>query len=171
MIDLDPGRIAFSKVIETALVVKEVLNSMGVPSWCKTSGSTGLHIYVPLRARYSYEQSRQFSELVARLVHHQLPRTTSLERSPAKRLNKIYIDYLQNRPIQTICAPYSVRPKKGAMVSAPLHWSEVKPGLEIKNFHMGNMIERLKAEGDLFTGVLGTGIDLNQVLRQLYDRQ
>ncbi len=168
VIDLDPGKIPFSKVIEAALVVKEVLDSMGVPSWCKTSGSTGLHIYVPFRARYSYEQSRQFAELVAHLVHQQLPRTTSLQRSPAKRVNKIYIDYLQNRPIQTICSPYSVRPKKGATVSAPLHWTEVKPGLEIKNFHMGNMIERLKVEGDLFTGVLGDGIDLNQILKQIY---
>lgn len=171
VIDLDPGKIHFNKVIESALVVKEVLDSLGVPSWCKTSGSTGLHIYIPLRARYSYEQARQFAELVANLVHQQLPRTTSLLRSPAKRIDKIYIDYLQNRPIQTICAPYSVRPKKGATVSAPLHWSEVKTGLKMEQFHLGNMLERLDAEGDLFTGILGEGIDLNKVLKQLYALQ
>lgn len=169
VIDLDPGKIPFNKVIEAALMVKEVLDSMGITSWCKTSGSTGLHIYMPLRARYSYEQSRHFAELVARLVHQQLPKTTSLERSPAKRIHKIYIDYLQNRPIQTICAPYSVRPKKGATVSAPLHWSEVKRGLEIKQFTIKNMIERLHVEGDLFKGVLGEGIDLNFILKQLYE--
>ena len=167
VIDLDPGDIGFQKTIETALVVKEVLQSLGVTSYPKTSGSTGIHIYIPLGAKYNYEQSKQLAELVANMVHNELPAFTSIERNPQLRKTKIYIDYLQNRPVQTICAPYSVRPKAGATVSAPLHWSEVKKGLKINQFTINNMEARVKAEGDLFAGVLGKGIDLNKVLKGL----
>lgn len=167
VIDLDPGEIAFEKVIDTALVVKQVLDALQVPSYPKTSGSTGIHIYVPLGAEYNYEQSKQLAEIIVHLVHEELPGITSLERNPEKRKDKIYLDYLQNRPIQTICAPYSLRPKRDATVSAPLHWSEVKKGLQINQFTIKNMHERTKAEGDLFKGVLGKGIDLNKVLKAL----
>lgn len=167
VIDLDPGKIGFEKVIEAAQVIKTLLDSLDIPSYPKTSGSTGLHIYIPLGAKYVYEQSRQLAELIATLVHAELPETTSLERSPQKRTNKIYLDYLQNRPIQTICAPYSVRPRPGATVSAPLHWEEVKKGLRIQQFTIKNMRDRLQSEGDLFTGVVGSGIDLNAVLLKL----
>ena len=167
VIDLDPGDISFEKVIETARVVHDVLESLQIPSYPKTSGSTGIHIYIPLGAKYNYEQSRQLAELIANLVHEELPDFTSLVRNPAKRKDKIYIDYLQNRPIQTICAPYSVRPRPGATVSAPLHWDEVKKGLKMQDFTMRNIFERLKTEGDLFSGVLGKGIDLNSLLKGL----
>lgn len=167
VIDLDPGDISFEKVVETAQVVYKVLDSLKVPSYPKTSGSTGIHIYIPLGAKYNYEQAKQLAELVANLVHEELPEFTSLVRNPQKRKDKIYIDYLQNRPIQTICAPYSLRPKPGATVSAPLHWDEVKKGLKIKDFTIRNIFDRLKAEGDLFEGVLGKGIDLHKVLKGL----
>jgi len=167
VIDLDPGTNTFEQVIDTALVVKSVLDQFGVTSFVKTSGSTGLHIYVPFGARYTYDQSKQFAEIIVHLVHDQLPLITSLERSPLKRPDKIYLDYLQNRPIQTICAPYSCRPKPGATVSAPLHWSEVKKGLQINQFTIKNMLQRVKSEGDLFTGVLAKGIDLEKILAQL----
>lgn len=167
VIDLDPGDIAFSKVVETANQVHALLESIGVVSFPKTSGSTGIHIYIPLGQRYSYEQSKQFAELIARIVHAELPGFTSIERSPQKRPDKIYIDYLQNRPIQTICAAYSVRPKPGATVSAPLHWTEVNNKLKIENFTMQNMTARVRSEGDLFSGVLERGIDLHHALQQL----
>ena len=167
VIDLDPGDISFEKVIETAQIVKQVLDSLQIPSYPKTSGSTGIHIYIPLGAKYNYEQSKQLAELIANLVHEELPSFTSLVRNPRKRTDKIYIDYLQNRPIQTICAPYSVRPKPAATVSAPLHWDEVKKGLKISDFTMKNILERVKTEGDLFDGVLNKGIDLNKILKGL----
>lgn len=167
VIDLDPGDISFEKVIETAQVVKQVLDSLQIPSYPKTSGSTGIHIYIPLGAKYNYEQSKQLAELIANLVHEELPGFTSLVRNPRKRADKIYVDYLQNRPIQTICAPYSIRPKPGATVSAPLHWDEVKKGLKMSDFTMKNILERVKAEGDLFDGVLNKGIDLNKILKGL----
>ncbi|RYZ45081.1 MAG: DNA ligase D, partial [Sphingobacteriales bacterium] len=169
VIDLDPDEIPFEKVVETALVVKQVLDSAGIESYCKTSGSTGLHIYIPFGARYSYDQSRIFAEVIANIVHHELPGFTSVERSPSRRRGKIYIDYLQNRSIQTIAAPYSLRPKPGATASAPLHWSEVRKGLRIDQFSIKNMGERIRKEGDLFAGVLGPGIDLEKVLEKLLE--
>lgn len=167
VIDLDPGTISFDKVVETALVTRKVLDALQVPSFPKTSGSTGIHIYVPLGAKYNYDQSKQFAELIAHLVHEELPSFTSIVRNPEKRKDKIYIDYLQNRPIQTICAPYSIRPKPGATVSAPLHWDEVKSGLRTEQFTMKNIFNRVEKEGDLFSGILKKSIDLNKVLKAL----
>jgi bifunctional non-homologous end joining protein LigD len=167
VIDLDPGVISFDKVIQTAQVVHQLLESLAIPSYPKTSGATGIHIYIPLGAKYNYEQSRQLAELIATFVHKELPSFTSLVRNPEKRKDKIYIDYLQNRPIQTICAPYSVRPKPGATVSAPLHWDEVKKGLKMTQFTIHNMITRVEKEGDLYKGVLEQGVDLNNVLQLL----
>jgi len=169
VIDLDPDDISFDKVIETARVVKQVLDSVKVKSFCKTSGSTGLHIYIPLGAKYTYEQSKMFAEIIANIVHHELPDFTSVERSPAKRRGMIYLDYLQNRNIQTIAAPYSLRPKPGATASAPLHWTEVKKGLSIDKFNIHNMRQRIKSEGDLFAGVIGDGIALDFVLEKLFE--
>jgi bifunctional non-homologous end joining protein LigD len=167
VIDLDPGEISFEKVIEAALVVKQVADEIGVKSYCKTSGSTGLHIYIPLGAKYSYDQSRQLAELLVTQVHHEIPGFTSLERSPAKRKTKIYLDYLQNRTVQTIAAPYSLRPKPGATVSTPLHWEEVKKGLSIQDFNIDNIHDRLKDVGDIWKPVMGKGIDLGKVLERL----
>ena len=167
VIDLDPEKIGFEKVIETANVVKKVLDELNIDCYCKTSGSTGLHIYIPLGAKYTYDQSRQLAELIVQFVHHEIPGITSLERSPAKRQRKVYLDYLQNRTIQTLAAPYSLRPKDGATVSAPLHWEEVKKGLSIAAFTMLNMPDRIKSEGDLFNPVLQKGIDLNKTLKKV----
>ncbi|MEO6070955.1 MAG: DNA ligase D [Chitinophagaceae bacterium] len=167
VIDLDPGTVPFEKVIETAIVVHQLLESLSIPSYPKTSGSTGMHIYIPLGGQYNYEQSRQLAELIATMVHSELPSFTSIVRSPEKRKGKLYIDYLQNRSIQTICAPYSVRPKPGATVSAPLHWDEVKKGLTLSQFTIKNMQVRINNVGDLFAGLLGKGIDLNAVLKTL----
>ena len=122
---------------------------------------------MPLGAKYNYEQSKQFAELVANMVHQELPSFTSIIRNPEKRKDKIYIDYLQNRPIQTICCAYSVRPKPGATVSAPLHWDEVKKGLKMQQFTMQNIYERVQSEGDLFEGILEKGIDLYKILKAL----
>jgi len=167
VIDLDPGKISFDKVIEAAQVVKQVLDDLGVKSWCKTSGSSGLHIYIPLEAKYSYDQSRQLAELLVTQVHHEIPSFTSLERSPAKRKTKIYLDYLQNRTVQTIAAPYSLRPKPGATVSTPLHWEEVKKGLSMHDFTIDTIHGRLKEMGDIWKPVMGAGINLEKVLDKL----
>jgi bifunctional non-homologous end joining protein LigD len=160
VIDLDPDKNTFEQVIEAAQMTKTVLDGMGVPSFVKTSGSTGIHIYVPLGARYSYDQSQLFAQVVVKLVHRELPAYTTLERMISNRGGKMYLDFLQNRPGATIAGVYSLRPKPGATVSMPLQWDEVKPGLSMRDFTIHNAPDRLKETGDLFTGVLGEGIDM-----------
>ena len=167
IIDLDPDKNPFEQVIETANVTRQVLAAAGVETYCKTSGSTGLHIYIPLAAAYTYEQSKEFGRLIAHLVNEQLPVFTSIERMVANRKGKIYIDFLQNRPQATLAAAYSVRPKPGATVSMPLHWEEVKKGLKMTDFTIANTMARIKNEGDIFKPVLGKGIDMGQVLQKL----
>ncbi|PSL30401.1 DNA ligase D [Dyadobacter jiangsuensis] len=168
LLDLDPDTgNTFEQVIETARAIKNLLDSLSVPSYCKTSGSTGLHIYIPLGAKYSYDQCQLFAEWVAGQVQQQLPDFTSVERLTKNRKGKLYIDYLQNRPKATLAAPYSVRPKPGATVSMPLHWEEVKKGLQLKDFTIYNAIERIQREGDLFRPVLGEGIDLEEVIAKM----
>jgi exodeoxyribonuclease III len=160
VIDLDPDKNTFEQVIEAAQMTKTVLDGMGVPSYVKTSGSTGIHIYVPLGAQYTYDQSQLFAQVVVKLVHRELPSYTTLERMIANRGGKMYLDFLQNRPGATIAGVYSLRPKLGATVSMPLHWDEVKPGLTMRDFTIHNAPDRLRETGDLFAGVLGKGIDM-----------
>jgi len=167
IIDIDPLNISFDFVIETALTIKEVLDQVRIKAYCKTSGATGLHVYIPLGAKYHYEQARQFAKVIAFLTHQKLPTTTSMERSPSKRKKKVYLDFLQNSYGQTIAAPYCVRPKPKAPVSTPLEWEEVKLGLNPIDFNMQNTMERLKRKGDLFKPVLGKGINLQDCLNQL----
>ncbi|HVI48748.1 MAG TPA: DNA ligase D [Chitinophaga sp.] len=167
LIDLDPDNNPFNQVIETALAVKEVLDSIGANSFVKTSGATGMHILIPLGAKYSFDQSRMLAELIVGVVNKHLPKTTSVQRAPAKRKGKIYLDFLQNRQIQTMAVAYSLRPRPGATVSAPLHWEEVKKGLKINDFNIHNMLQRLASEGDLLKGVLGKGINMHRVLAKL----
>ncbi|MGN6646998.1 MAG: DNA ligase D [Cytophaga sp.] len=167
VIDLDPGDNTFDEVIQTALVVKKILDKAGAESYCKTSGSTGLHIYIPLGAKYDYEQGKNFAHVIAQLAHDRLPELTSLVRNPRERKKQIYIDYLQNRGGQTLAAPYSVRPKPGATVSTPLEWKEVKKGLHPSQFTIKTIFKRLEKKGDLFKGVLGKGIDMRKCLKNL----
>lgn len=167
IIDLDPAENTFEQVIKAAQVTNEILTGLGVKSFPKTSGSTGIHVYIPLGAKYTYEQSKEFARVVATLVHRQLPEFTSIERIVKTRKGKMYIDFLQNRSQATVAAPYSLRPKPGATVSMPLHWDEVKKGLEMSDFTIFNALERIKSEGDIFKGVLGKGIDLEKVIKKM----
>jgi len=157
VIDLDPGENTYDEVVEVALAVKEVLDKAGATAFAKTSGATGMHIFVPLGAAYAFDQARQFAHLVAQQVHARLPKLTSLERSPKERRNQIYLDFLQNSIGQTVASAYTARPRPGATVSAPLTWEEVKPGLSPSDFTIKNMPERIQQIGDVFSGVLGKG--------------
>jgi bifunctional non-homologous end joining protein LigD len=167
-IDLDPSDAnTFDEVIDVALVVHEILGALDLPHPVKTSGGTGLHIFVPLGAEYTYKQVQQFGFLVAHLVHARRPEITSLERSPKKRRQKIYLDILQNRRGQTMTAPYSLRPRRGAPVSTPLRWEEVQQGLSPLDFTIQNIQERIDEVGDLWRGVLGPGIDMEGALARM----
>ena len=168
IIDLDPGdKTTFDQVITAAQTIKELLDSIDVSSYCKTSGSTGMHIYMPLGAKYSYEQSKEFGRVLVTIAQQQMPKFTSIERIVNNREGKMYLDFLQNRPQATLAAPYSLRPKPGATVSMPLHWDEVKKGLQIKNFTIFNSVERIKEQGDIFKAVLGKGINMKQALKKI----
>ncbi len=167
VIDLDPDQNTFTQVITAAQETRELLDAIGVPSYCKTSGSTGLHLYIPLGAQYTYEQSKEFARAIVTRVHARLPKYTSIERHTADRGGRMYLDFLQNRPQATIAAPYSVRPKPGATVSMPLEWDEVKPGLRLQDFTLRNAIARVREKGDLFQPVLGPGIDLPAAVKRL----
>ncbi|RZK57574.1 MAG: DNA ligase D [Pedobacter sp.] len=171
VLDLDPDKQSFNQVIEVALETKNVLDEMNVPSYCKTSGSTGLHIYIPLGAKYTYEQSKEFARIIVTLVNRRLPKFTSLERAIKDRKGKMYLDFLQNRAGATVAAPYSVRPKPGATVSMPLMWEEVKKGLKLKDFTIFNAMERIKANVDIFKPVLAKGIDLKKTLKEFTKKQ
>ena len=165
VIDLDPSdTTTFEQVIKAAQTVKEVLDAIGIPGYPKTSGSTGIHIYIPLGAKYSYDQSQMFGKLIASIVQSKLPDFTSIERQIKNREGKMYVDYLQNRPNATLAGPYSLRPKPGATVSMPLHCEEIKKGLKMKDCTIQYAVERVRAEGDIFKGVLGKGIAMEKAL-------
>jgi len=169
IMDIDPSeKNTFDQVVETALAIKEVLDKAQADCYCKTSGATGLHIYVPLGAKYDYEQCKNFAHIIATLAHEKVPAFTSLERNLSKRTkSNIYIDYLQNRIGQTLASVYSLRPKPGASVSTPLEWKEVKKGLNPKDYNINNTISRIEKKGDLFAGVLKKGIDMKKCLKNL----
>ncbi len=169
VMDLDPSeRNTFEQVIETAKVIKTILDKAGAASFPKTSGATGIHIYVPLGAKYTYDQGKEFAHMIAMLAHDQLPEFTSLERSLSKRgKDHIYIDFLQNRKGQTLSCAYSLRPKPGASVSTPLDWKEVKKGLHPSDFTIKNIMQRIEKRGDLFSGVLLKGIDMMKCIKKL----
>jgi bifunctional non-homologous end joining protein LigD len=167
VIDLDPEAIAFSAVVEAALAVRKVLEKASADCFCKTSGKTGLHIYIPLGARYDYEPARQFGELIANLVNAELPETTSVVRRPVLRQGKVYLDYLQNSRGQTLASAYSVRPYAGATVSTPLKWSEVSRRLDPSRFTIRTVLKRLEKIGDLWKPAIGKGIDLARCVERL----
>jgi bifunctional non-homologous end joining protein LigD len=171
IIDIDPSdNNTFEQVIEAALVVKQILDKAGAVSICKTSGASGLHVYVPLGARYTYDEAKDFANIVCMMANAEIPECTTLERSLSKRSkDKIYMDYLQNRKGQTIACVYSMRPKKGATVSTPLDWKEVKKGLTPKAFTFKTLPERLKKTGDLFAPMLDpkNAVDLEKCLDNL----
>lgn len=171
IMDIDPSeKNTFKEVVDVALVIKEILDRAGATCYCKTSGATGIHVYVPLHAAYTYEQARQFAELVATLTTSQLPDTTTIERSLDKRKGRIYVDYLQNSRGQTLSCVYSIRPVPGATVSTPLSWKEVRHDLDPKDFTIKTIQNRLNKLGDIFAGVLKDKNNLLKCIKALEER-
>lgn len=167
ILDLDPQDVDFSDVRIIAREAKRVLDTIDIEGFCKTSGSKGIHIYIPLGAKYTYEQALDFIKIIAKLINMKQPDLTSLERSPDKRHKKVYLDCYQNRIGQTVAAPYCIRPRKGAPVSTPLQWKELDKHFLPADFNIKNIFRRLEHMGDIWKGVLGTGIDLERCLEKL----
>ncbi len=167
VLDLDPKGAPFTDVVKIALVIRRILEELELPSYPKTSGATGLHILLPLGARYSYEETRTFARLLATLAVQKLPAIATIARMIRTREGKVYVDFGQNGRGQTIVGPFSVRPLPGAPVSWPLRWSEVTAKLDPRRFTIRTAPERLVKDGDPMAPVLGEGIDIAAALARL----
>lgn len=167
-IDLDPLEIGFDKVILCAQEAHELLDQFGIPNYCKTSGGKGLHIYIPLHAKYTFEQINPFALLLATLLQQRLPDIVSLERMTSKRKKKVYFDYTQTGHAgHSMAAPYSLRARPHAPVSTPLKWSEVNDNLDPLDFNIHTVPKRLEKIGDLFKGVLTEKVNLSSVIKKM----
>jgi DNA ligase D-like protein (predicted polymerase)/DNA ligase D-like protein (predicted 3'-phosphoesterase) len=168
--DLDPGEgISFETICELALGVRDVLERLGLRGYAKTSGSRGMHVYVPVKPRYDYEQVAEFAERVATLVASEHASIATVERSlKRRRRGQIYVDHMQNARGKSVVAPYSVRPRRGATVSAPLTWREVEGArITVQDFHIKNMGPRIARQGDLFKPVLKEKQTLEEAMEKL----
>jgi bifunctional non-homologous end joining protein LigD len=155
LIDLDPQECGYAKIVEAALVVRKKLDLAELESFPKTTGGDGMHIFVPLVPRYTYDQVRALAEVLATMVAHERPDLFTTPRTVAKReKGKVYFDWMQIGEGKTISAPYAVRAYAGAPVATPLAWREVTPKLTPDQFHLGNVLARFDRVGDLFEGVL-----------------
>lgn len=164
-LDPSPGN-TLDQVKEIAQVLKNLLDTIGLRSYLKTSGAQGLHIYVPLNPVYSYARIRETAGHIAETICYQYPQLATVERTVSKRGPRIYVDYMQNVIGKTICAPYSIRPRPGAPVSAPVTWEEL-PDLKPVHFTIKTILERVSKRGDLFAEVLTDKQELTSVLKSL----
>jgi bifunctional non-homologous end joining protein LigD len=167
LFDLDPSDdVGFTETVQVALLVKQALDALGLESFCKTSGADGIHVLVPIARRHTYEDTRQFAEIVAGALASTHRGLVTTEWTKAKRKG-VLIDANQNGEGKTIASVYSVRPKEGAPVSTPLRWNEVNESLDPSAFTMDVVRKRVEEHGDLFAGVLNTKQSLGAALRKL----
>jgi len=167
LFDLDASSdVGFAETIEVALIVKAALDALGLVSFAKTSSADGMHILVPIERRYTFDDTREFSEIVARAIARAHQGLATNEWSKAKRRG-VLIDSNQNGEGKTIASVYSVRPRPGAPVSTPLRWDEVNAQLDPRAFTMDVVLDRVRRYGDLFEGVLTTKQRLDRALNEL----
>jgi bifunctional non-homologous end joining protein LigD len=168
VLDLDPKEAPFEHVVKVAKAIHKLCDEIEMPNFVKTSGSTGLHILLPLNNQFTFEQSRIMGELLGRIIVAELPDICTIIRNPAKREGKVYIDYLQNGSGKLIASTYCVRPLPGAPVSMPIRWNEVNGKLRPDSYTIKNAIKRLKRiKTDPAIAVLSTQVDLLSVLEAL----
>lgn len=167
VMDLDPAEGAtFADILEIAILVRRVLDEFGLSSFPKTSGSRGLHLFVPIRPSYTWQQVTGAMKYVSEIVTGVYPDKATTERKVDKRAGKVYLDYLQNGRGKTMAFPYSLRPRPGAPVSTPLHWREVEKGdVRPGDFTMKTIFQRLKSEGDVHAGMLTLKQSLDEILK------
>ena len=168
LIDLDPQECPYEMIVDAALLAKGVLDRIGLTGYPKTTGGRGMHLYVPVEPVYTYEETRTFAELIARVVIAEKPEMFTTPRAVAKRRkSRVYFDYLQNGKAKTIAAPYVLRAWPGAPVATPLEWGEVRHGLTPSQFTIANARGRFAEKGDLFVGVLDQLQHLDEPLDRL----
>jgi bifunctional non-homologous end joining protein LigD len=168
ILDLDPKEAPFTSVVTVANAIKEMCDAMGLPSYPKTSGKTGLHIMIPMGHGFDYTQQKLLGELLARVVESKVDDIATTVRNPRQRDGKVYIDYLQNGRGKLIVSPYSVRPVAGATVSAPLEWKDVNAALDVSRFTIRSMPQRLASmKADPLAGIFNDSPDITHGLRAL----
>jgi len=171
ILDLDPKEAPFTDVVSVAKAVRALCDEICLPTGIKTSGSTGLHVLIPLGRQVTYEQSRTLGGLLARVIAAELPEIATVTRQVQKRDGKVYLDYVQNGHGRLLVAPFSARPLPGAPVSMPLAWSEVTPKLDIRKFTIANAPARMKKlNDDPLRAVLEEKPDLVSALERLHAR-
>jgi bifunctional non-homologous end joining protein LigD len=171
ILDLDPKDAPFGHVIEIAQAVRRLCDEIRLPSFVKSSGSSGLHVLLPLGGQFTYEQSRTLGQLLARVIVADLSEIATITRIPSKRDGKVYIDYVQNGHGRLLVSPFCVRPLPGAPVSAPLEWDEVTEGLDIRKHTIATVPERMRQlDRDPLAPVLETEPDLTTALTLLSQR-
>ena len=168
VLDLDPKGAPFTDVVTVAEVAHALCREIGLPCLVKTSGSSGLHLMIPLAGQCLHDHARTLGELLARLIAAELPEIATLARQVSRREGKVYLDYLQNGAGRLIVAPFSARPLPGAPVSMPLEWAEVTPQLNIKSFTIANASDRMrKLKRDPLRELLELQPDISAVLERL----
>jgi len=167
VIDLDPYEVDFDAVIEVALTSKEILDALKIPSFIKTSGNKGMHIYIPLDTKTNYEDSRALCEFICKIIHLKLPHLTSLLRLPDQRRGRVYLDFLQNSKGKSIVSPYCIRPNEFASVATPIDWSEVKPGLKMNDYNYFTLPSRIKNVQNPFKDLFTQKINGQKLLTHL----
>ncbi|MBK6685670.1 MAG: DNA ligase D [Deltaproteobacteria bacterium] len=171
ILDLDPKGAPFSDVVQIALRIKALCDDLGLPTYPKTSGSSGLHVLIPLGRQCTYEQSRGLAELLAKVIVAELPQIATIVRPIGGREGRVYLDYLQNGHGRLLVSALCVRPLPAAPVSTPLDWSEVGPDLEPKRYTIRTVPERLAARPLIeWQKVLTDRPDLGAVLANLARR-
>ena len=171
ILDLDPKDAPFIHVVKVARAVKALCDEIDLPAFIKTSGSTGLHVMLPLARLVTYEQARQLGGLLARVLANELPDIATVTRQVGKRGGRVYLDYVQNGHGRLLVGPFSARPLPGAPVSMPLEWREVTPKLDIRKFTIATAPARMqKLKGDPLLPVLETQPDLVGALERLAAR-
>lgn len=166
--DLDPNKASLKDLVTTAKKVKEILDGLGIKGYLKTSGGKGLHVFIPVKPKYTYEQTRDFSHIISQAVNKALPKITSLERMPKNRIGKVYLDFLQNGKGKTMACAYSLRPREGATASTPLDWKELDDKkFDLKNYNIKTLPKRVKEKGDLWADFFDNALDLKSILDKL----
>lgn len=165
VMDFDPAEgVSFLDVLKVAMLFRRALKEFGLEGWPKTSGASGLHIFIPIEAVYPYQVVTESMRFLAELLVKACPEKATVERSVSKRKGKVYLDYLQNGRGKTMAFQYGLRPFAGAPVSTPLLWGEVESGIDAKDFNINSIFPRLDKYGDLYSNLIEKRQSLEQLL-------
>lgn len=159
LIDIDPSREIEPRIMEATSYVGEALDKMHIRAIPKTSGATGVQLYIPLAKPYTFEQLRAVGQFLGRYLTERYPKLFTIERLKKNRGDRIYVDYLQHWHGKTLSCPYTPRAREAASVSAPLEWSEVEGNPDPRDFHLLNIEERLRSKGDLIAQATPQNLD------------